>query len=145
MVHKYNTLVSEKLLNSGLFAQLVELENKAKVNGWTESLTQTYDTIQIQQIALRKEAEKNIRKIRNGGIPWSPQLQSFRNTIELWDLIYKKKTGVRISNNKIKCLMVATGEMEALMVGRLMALRNYSTVHREYKSIKKNAKVWLGS
>ena len=35
-----------------------------------------------------------------------------------------------------------TGEHDALMVGRLKALRNCSIAHQEYKAIKKNAKVW---
>ena len=90
LVHKYNTLVSEKLLNSGLFIQLIALVNKAKIDGWSEALTIAYNKIQVSQIDIRKQAEKNIRKIRQGGISWSLKLQSFRNKIELWDLIYKK-------------------------------------------------------
>ena len=120
----------------------MELEKEANLYGWTKALTQTHDDIQCQQITMRKEAEQNMRKIRNGGVPWSPKLQSFRDTIELWDLIYKKKIGVRVSSNKIKRLIVATCETEALTVGRLTALKNCSLAHRAYKDIKKNAEVW---
>jgi hypothetical protein len=40
-----------------------------------------------------------------GEVPWSPKLQIFRDKIELWLSLYKKRCGLKISNRKIRHLL----------------------------------------
>jgi hypothetical protein len=44
---------------------------------------QEFNSIQALQTALRKEIEKELRRLRMGGISWSPKLQRYRDQIEL--------------------------------------------------------------
>jgi len=59
---------------------------KARVDSgvWNDGMIEQYDKLDQEDCLLRDTVEQGIRKLHMGGVPWSPKLQPFRDTIELW-------------------------------------------------------------
>ena len=104
-----------------------------------------YDSIQKQQLVIRKTIEIKIRKLKMGAIPWSSKLQGFRDAIELWSMVWRKRKGVRVSTTKIRRYMLKTGIWHALQCDRDNAGDMLREAHSEYRVAKKNAVVWRDS
>jgi hypothetical protein len=47
-------------------------------------LVTAYNQLHTMTNAIRLDVESGLRKIWRGGKPWSPKLQIYRDTIELW-------------------------------------------------------------
>jgi hypothetical protein len=75
LTDRYNERLKAALEKRKLPEQLFRVEADASVHGWNSKYESTYNSIQREQLALRKEIERDIRKILNGEIPWSPKLQ----------------------------------------------------------------------
>jgi hypothetical protein len=90
------------------------VEDDVSVHSWNSNYEATYNSIQQGQLALRKEIERNIRKIINGKIPWSPKLQRYHVEIELWSMVWKKRQDVKVSNDWIRKFMQKPGIWTAL-------------------------------
>jgi hypothetical protein len=82
LVEKYVQQLRKQLVHSGLAKRLFSLELCATQRGWSSSLQDDYDDIQAAHLKLCRQIELKLRKLRMGGIPWSPKLQGFRNAIE---------------------------------------------------------------
>ena len=87
LIKKYCKQVKKKLLEANIPNKLFALEQEAKRCGWNRDLKSKYNRLHKQNEEIRKLVEKKIRKLPSGGIPWSPKLQKYRDTIELWRLV----------------------------------------------------------
>jgi hypothetical protein len=72
-----------------------------------------YETITHLDDCARKDANKKCRKLRMGALKFSDYLKIARGTIYLWDLLLRKRNGIRASTKKIRRLMRLTGNMTA--------------------------------
>ena len=142
LVEKYVQLLRKQLVHSGLAKRLFDLELSATQQGWSTLLQEEYDDIQASHLKLRTLIERNLRKLRMGGIPWSPKLQVFRNAIELWSMILRKRQGVKVSNTRIRRFMAKTGIWNAFSADETGAELNLKLAHRQYRAAKKDASVW---
>jgi hypothetical protein len=60
-------------------------------------LVTAYNQLHTMTNAIQLDVESGLHKIRRGGKPWSPKLQIYRDTIELWDRAVKLKLSVKTS------------------------------------------------
>ena len=142
MVEKYVKEVRKALVESGIAKRLFELESRAEQQEWNAEFQKEYDDIQHQQIRIQKLIEFKLRKLRMGGVPWSPKLQSFRTEIELWAMILRKRKGIRVSNTRIRQFMGKSGIWDAFSVNLEDAEAKLKSAHKKYRVAKKNAAVW---
>ena len=142
LVKKYNQRVHEALSKAKLFERLSFLSHMASETGWNQELEDEYNTIQKQQTLLRTQIEYELRKYRKGEVPWSPKLQSYRDSIELWSMIVRKRLGVKVSNRRIRRFIKKTRTENTEQATTELAIEMLKKSHREYKEAKKKAEMW---
>ena len=104
LVDRYNTLLLRKLTNTKCFRALKRLAAVPSAQ-WNETHTVEFGRIHGLQQSIRLNIERQLRKTKVGNIPWSPKLQEFRDNIELWTCILRKRQGRKMSNRKIRRLI----------------------------------------
>jgi hypothetical protein len=105
IVEKYRKAVRRELEALGLPLKLRVVHAKAIRDGWSYQLEEEYNRIHTLHTDIQQRVEHRIRKLRMGEVPWSPKLQIFRDKIELWSSLYKKRCGLKMSTRKIRRLL----------------------------------------
>ena len=100
IVHKYNSKTKEIIQTEKLSKSLFQIESTAQINGWSQELENEYNRINNRQYVLRKTIAEKIRKLRMGGVVWSPKLQVYRTAIKIWSMLLRKRKGQNVSNKK---------------------------------------------
>jgi hypothetical protein len=77
-----------------------------------------------------------------GGFEWTPKLQRFRNEIELWSMMMRKRKGVKISNKRIRRFTKKTGITDVLKYNLPQVSDKLDLAFKHYKAARKNAEVW---
>ena len=95
-----------------------------------------------RNVQIRKEIESKLRKLRMGGVEWSPKLQKYRDKIELWKMMKKRRKGRRVSTKRIRRWMRKTGEMEAFTITPTEIHNDLTNALLEYLHAKKKAYNW---
>ena len=78
-------------------------------------------------------------KFYNGTIPWSPELQGYRDTVDYWTQILRTKTNVATSKNIIKRLSLKLGLYAGHYLSAADALVSLKRAWKDYKAAKKIA------
>jgi hypothetical protein len=68
----------------------------------TTSQIARYNSLWHRQQRIRQGAEKKCRKLKMGADPWSPKLQLLRDTINVWQLVIKKKGSGKVSSRLLR-------------------------------------------
>jgi hypothetical protein len=76
LVKCYNRKVKAALTKEGLIKKAFALQETAS-KGLSSILQQDYNDIQTRNVKIRKDIEAKLRKLRMGGVEWSPKLQKF--------------------------------------------------------------------
>jgi hypothetical protein len=105
--------------------------------GLTPAHHKEYDTIAHLDDCARKQANKKCRKLRVGALEFSDSLKIARGTIDVWDLLLRKRNGIGASTKKIRCLMRLTGNMTAFEHSISTILTRRKTAMSSYKALKK--------
>ena len=77
-----------------------------------------------------------------GGVPWSPKLQNHRDTIELWQMIVKKRKRIKVSVKRIRRFMSKTGLRNALEYNLDGASMFLTKAYTAYAEAKTKAQLW---
>ena len=117
LVKRYNRKVISKLKGAGLIKQAFDLQRKAE-NYWNSELEAEYNQIQTASVTIRRDVESSLRRLKMGGIRWSPKLQKFRDMIELWKMMSKRRRGRRISPKRIRRWMKKVHRMNAFELSK---------------------------
>ena len=141
LVTKYNESVYQKLKDTGILQRTMELHQKS-LTEWTIDMEDEYNLIYQEQKQIRLDIERKLRKIHTGAHPWSPKFQKYRDTIELWSLILKRRRHIRTSLTKIRRLCKKLEIHMALKASRKQAWENLQTAFKEYHEDKKQAPAW---
>jgi hypothetical protein len=105
-------------------------------------LVTAYNQLHTMTNAIRLDVESGLRKIRRGGKPWSPKLQIYHDTIELWDRAVKLKLGVKTSCTELKRFAIRLHIYEWAHVDLATAQVRYQEAKRAYNKEKANAANW---
>jgi hypothetical protein len=79
---------------------------------------------------IHLDVEPGLHKIQCGGKPWSPKLQTYHDTIELWDRAVKLKLGVKTSLTELKCFAIRLHIYEWAYVDLATAQARYQEAKR---------------
>ena len=101
LVKKYHKNVKAKMLQQGYTSRFEAFHLQSQVD-WTMHSQVTFNKLNTEQKAIRKAVEKKLRKLCMGGVPWSDEIQILRDTIELWAMIVRRKSRVKVSVKRIR-------------------------------------------
>ena len=103
-----------------------------------------FDGIHNQMYEARRIAEKRCRKIRSGGVPWSPATQEVWDRISLWKILLSIASGRPVSSRRLRRLMSKTGLPEAWRMSKEEVEKNLKKDRECLNSIKKSptASAW---
>ena len=140
VVDKYNRLLDQHLRSHNVYNRIDQLENKLKQEGRiTPELKHQYDSLDKIREEGMKFAEKRCRKLRMGGVEWSPSIQKARNTILFWTLVRKRRKGCKVSVRKIlrmKKSLKIKGEKE---MSNTEIDTEIDKSYQKYKKLRKEA------
>ena len=143
LVHKYHNGVKTRMFKSGFFKRMTAFKHRYKSGLLSRpTMITEYNLLHAEDTDLRVEAEDNLRKLRMGGVPWSPRLQALREEIELWRMIVKRRKRIKISLSRIRRFIKKTGIGHALTHDLDSAHSHLNLAYKAYKAGRKNASVW---
>ena len=112
VVKKYNQILKKEQSRQKLGPRAFDLQTSVP-NGLRTQHHKEYETIAHLDDCARKHANKKCRKLRMAAHEYSDTLKITRATIDMWDLMERKRNGIRASTKKIRRLMRLTGTMTA--------------------------------
>ena len=139
IVDKYLQLLVPKLHQQGLLKDLQILSNQAHNHGWSSQLEEEYNRINQLQLQIRRDTERQLRKLRTGGIPWSPQLQRHRDTIWVLTLLIRKRSQRQVSNRLIRRILKRTDLTNAYHMSLAQLQQTLSQAFTNYKHARTQA------
>jgi hypothetical protein len=102
VVKKYNAILEKELQRLRLPQRLFLLETKVHVGDTTEFQAKEYEAVHVAGLHCKAHAEWKCRKMKIGGVNWSPAYQQSRDAIELWALLRRKKLGMKVSSRWLR-------------------------------------------
>lgn len=93
--------VISQLESQGFHSRFQAFKLQTKL-AWTTDLEIQCNKLHNEQIEVRKSVENNLRKLCMGGVPWSPEIGLLRDTIELWTMIVRRKSRLKVSVKRIR-------------------------------------------
>ena len=69
-----------------------------------------------------------------GGVPWSPEIQSIREKIELWQMLVRRKKNVKVSVKRIRRFIQKVPISNAFTCSLKEAISHLDAAHKEYKN-----------
>ncbi|CAJ1964722.1 unnamed protein product [Cylindrotheca closterium] len=109
-VRHYLRLVHQGYDAYSIPSRLDQLHSQLTLNNgiMTEKMGRQYNCLHKQTYDIRRKAEARCRRVTNGAVPWSPQIQNFWDRQSLWKLLLKGRKQCRVSSRKIRRLMKKT-------------------------------------
>ena len=108
------------------------------------TITPKMDALHITTRKIRKTAAANLRQMYTGGHDFSPKAQTFRDTIEFWKRIVRKKQGVLTSRTVLR--LIAKRVKISLQPPKTMMLEQANTkltmVYRAYFKVRPEFPQW---
>ena len=141
LVKTYNKRAEKEVKKIGLDSQLSDLYKKSDL-GWNKELQAEFNRLHLESKEVRSTVETKLRKLFMGGVPWSPKLQIYRDTIELWQLIVKKRQRMKVSVKRIRRYMAKTGLCQALEYNLAGASLFLTKAYESYGEAKTKAQLW---
>jgi hypothetical protein len=142
LVKRFNNRVKQTMRNEGFMKRFQTYKSLVEQSPWEESLITQYDAFSQEDRKIRTEVEDKIRKLPMGGIPWSPKLQTYRDTIDLWRMIARKRKHIKVSVKRIRRFMIRTSIRDALTNDLDQAELLLQQAYKAYKQAKKSAQLW---
>ena len=139
LVDRYINLLLPQLRQHNLIRHLRTVQSEAHNNGWNPTLEKEYNDINKLQIQLRRQVETKVRKLRSGGVPWSPALQKHRDTILALRLLIKKRNRRQVSNQLIRRTLEKTDLQDAYTKNYDELQHLLTNAFSEYKNTRAQA------
>ena len=100
VVEKYIANLQNLLYQHDIYTK-IDVLNKAIHTTMTSAQTTTFEDIDAVITECMLSAERSCRKLRMGGVQYSPTLALYLNTINFWRLILRKQRGHNINMRTI--------------------------------------------
>ena len=133
IVKKYNKLLIKFFRKFSLLDQILLLQDRPSGHLSDEEAA-NYERLDAIRIRGMVYAERHCRKLKMGGIPWTPELSKIRHGIEVWKLVLSRLRGGLVSartilRKKKKAIM----EMVNTNVNKEFALLQINELFKVYK------------
>ena len=112
VVNQYNKILRQEHSRQKLGVRALALQ-AAIPSGLTKQHHEEHEKLAHLDGCAHQHANKKCRKLRMASHEYSDTLKITRVRIDLWDLMERKRTGIRASTKKIRRLMRLTGETTA--------------------------------
>jgi hypothetical protein len=139
VVRKYNQTLKTEHQRRRLPVRAFDLQSSIPT-GLRIQHQQEYETLSHLDSEARKHADKKCRKLRMGAHEFSDTFKIARGAVDLWELLERKRNGVRASTKKIRRLMHLTDEMTAFRLSLDSIYKKRKAAMATYRKVKKNAK-----
>ena len=100
IVKKYNKSLKYFFKRHNLDTRSAKLQQNATFP-LTLQAAHEYEKLDKIRIEGMKYAEKRCRRLKMGGIPWTPELTDIRVGIEVWMLVLQRNRGCKVSDKTI--------------------------------------------
>jgi hypothetical protein len=138
LTKKYHKNVLAKMLSSGFKKRFDAFKLSSQLD-WNAGSQIAFNKLNNESTAIRKQVEGTLRKLCMGGMPWSTELQILRDTIELWAMVVRRKTGVKVSVLRIRRFLlkvpavrtVFSCTLDEAILARNLAFKTYKAVTKK--------------
>ena len=131
-------LYKKYVLDHKLHLKAYELEDQT-IHPLTREMQQKLDSLLEHRRRGMEHADKYCRKLKTGGVPYSPALAKQRIRIELWEAVCTKKTGRRYSFTKLRRLAKKVQVTNPMSCSLEEAKEILKDTYKTYYSMKKDA------
>ena len=100
IMKKYIETLRKFLKKSNMTNRVLELQSRI-TQPLDEDTAKEFEKLDRIRIQGMMTAERRCRKLKMGGVPWTPELSRIRNTIEVWQLVLKRLKGYQVSARTI--------------------------------------------
>jgi hypothetical protein len=138
VIKKYNKILRKEHQRLKLNTRAYALQASIPT-GLTQAHHQEYETLAHLDFCARQHADKQCRKLRMGAVDFSDTINIVRGEIDMWDLLARKRNGIRASTKKIRRLMKLTSIPTAFQAPLPQIIINRKTAMTQYKKLKKKS------
>ena len=104
---------------------------------WNAALQRNFNALCNKDTAIRQAVENKLCHLCLGGVPWSPTLKLLRDTIELWEMLVRRKKHVRVSIKRIlRYLRKVLSVRHAFTCSLPEAVHQLKLAYKSYKSAR---------
>ena len=137
LTKKYIKRAKLKLHAQGFQSRFEAFKLKTKL-GWNAPLLVQYHKLHNEQIEVRKSVENKLRKLCMGGVPYSPEIQELRNTIELWAMVVRRKSRLKVSVTRIRRFLKKVPQVTNVFQSTLEeAIQSRNRAFKAYQAVTK--------
>jgi hypothetical protein len=138
VVKRYNKILRAEHQRLHLNERAFALQ-AAIPNGLRSTHHQEYAILAHLDLCARQHANKKCRKLRMGNLDYSVALHKARSSVDMWDLLIRKRNGIPSSTKKIRRLMRLNNEMTAFRIPLPAIIIKRKSAMSAYKKLKKTA------
>jgi hypothetical protein len=132
-----------KLYDRGkIYIMKTELQDLKASYASIESIKRKHKELSDARFQIRRRAEKKVRHLKVGGVPWSPFLQALRDDIGLWKRVLRIHKGQTTSWKQVRLFMVKCFAPNATDTTLKEAEANHGKCLTRYMQAKVNAPMW---
>jgi hypothetical protein len=142
MVDKFNSRVKKEMRDTKFSQRYKAFRAQTENDAWSDDMIGKYDAIDDESQAIKDKIQSKIRKLNMGEVPWSPKLQPYRDSIELWKMIKRKRKGMKVSVKRIRRFMGKTNIRDALTCDLELAETYLKQAVKAYNIAKQSADLW---
>jgi IS5 family transposase len=124
--------------------RLFLLETKVQAGDIMAEPAKEYEAVHVASLQCKANTAQKCRKMKMGGVDWSPEYQQSRDAIELWALLRRKKRGLKVSSPRLRRWIWKTkgvnpwGRSLAQIEGELQIARiNYRAAERRHQNSRR--------
>jgi hypothetical protein len=139
VVKKYNKILEKELMRLKLPHRLFLLESNVKSGEITQEQAHEYEETHQPALQCKANAERKCRKLKMGGVDWSPEYKKARDQLEIWALLRKKKLGLKVSSRRIRRWICKTKVVNPWRRSLESIEQELTVARANYKDTKKKA------
>lgn len=135
---KFITNYSRIIRANDLHKRASELRKASKGN-WSPEYAEEYESLDRIKVEAMLASERKCKRLRVGKVPFSPEVQSVRNEIRLWQVVLSRKKGSRVSTRYISKLERKAKKDSSLSHTTQQVAEKLRQAFMCYKTLKKKA------
>jgi hypothetical protein len=128
-------------MKTSLIKAAFTIQRKAE-NTWNTELETEFNKVHEDSAEIRKDVESKLRRLKMGGVVWSPRLQKYRDRISLMKMLKKKRRGRKISVKRIRRWMQKVDLKNAFELTKPEIDDGLTKALQDYKLAKTKAINW---
>ena len=140
VVKKYADNFANSIKQHGLLPRARANQLKAMSGEFTAEDQKEWEAIDKIRIPAMKAALKKCRKLKMGGVPWSPKIQALIDKICAWNLLFRRRNGANINGRHLRnCFKQAKLDFSLLKCSRKTVIEQLDLAISTFRVAAKTA------